>query len=165
MSKMIDKSKIKVIAMDLDGTLTQHKQPMAPLTRETLVRLGQKYKLVMAGAGQVMRIFNQMERFPIDVIGNYGLQYATYNEQTGELDMKRNETLPQGDRESIEAKVTALREKHLDERADFFKRNKLFRRRLDAHGDAQIFFMYERSRYPVAVELEIFMRYSGGKFR
>ena len=112
MSKTIDKSRIKVIAMDLDGTLTQHKQPMAPLTRETLVRLGQKYKLVMAGAGQVMRIFNQMEQFPIDVIGNYGLQYATYNAETGGLDMQRNETLPQGDKESIEAKVTMLREKH-----------------------------------------------------
>ncbi|MBR5560870.1 MAG: HAD hydrolase family protein [Clostridia bacterium] len=98
--------------MDLDGTLTQHKQPMSPLTRETLVKLGQKYKLVMAGAGQVMRIFNQMEQFPIDVIGNYGLQYATYNAETGALDMQRNETLPQGDKESIEAKVTMLREKH-----------------------------------------------------
>ncbi len=112
MNKTIDKSRIRVIAMDLDGTLTQHKQPMSPLTRETLVRLSQKYKLVMAGAGQVMRIFNQMEQFPIDVIGNYGLQYATYNPETGALDMQRNETLPQGDRESIEAKVTALREKH-----------------------------------------------------
>lgn len=108
----INKSRIKVIAMDLDGTLTQHKQPMSALTRETLVGLSRKYKLVMAGAGQVMRIFNQMEHFPIDVIGNYGLQYATYNAETGELDMQRNETLPQGDRESIEAKVTALREKH-----------------------------------------------------
>ena len=112
MNKMVDKSRIKVIAMDLDGTLTQHKQPMSPLTRETLVKLSQKYKLVMAGAGQVMRIFNQMEQFPIDVIGNYGLQYATYNAETGGLDMQRNETLPLGDRESIETKVTALREKY-----------------------------------------------------
>jgi len=111
-NKMVDKSRIKVIAMDLDGTLTQHKQPMSPLTRETLVKLSQKYKLVMAGAGQVMRIFNQMEQFPIDVIGNYGLQYATYNAETGGLDMQRNETLPLGDRESIETKVTALREKY-----------------------------------------------------
>lgn len=112
MNKTIDSSRIKVIAMDLDGTLTQHKQPMSPLTRKTLVKLGKKYKLVMAGAGQVMRIFNQMEQFPIDVIGNYGLQYATYNAETGGLDMQRNVTLPQGDKESIEAKVTALREKH-----------------------------------------------------
>jgi len=108
----MDKSKIKVIAMDLDGTLTQHKQPMMPLTRETLVKLGERYKLLMVGAGQVQRIFNQMEHFPIDIIGNYGLQYATYNPETKEMDVQRNETLPLGDREAIEAKVTALREKH-----------------------------------------------------
>ncbi|MBE5800621.1 MAG: phosphomannomutase [Clostridiales bacterium] len=98
--------------MDLDGTLTQHKQPMSPRCRETLVKLGEKYKLMMVGAGQVYRIFNQMEHFPIDIIGNYGLQYATYNPETKDLDMQRNETLPTSDRETIERKVTALREKH-----------------------------------------------------
>jgi len=110
--KTIDKSRIKLIAMDLDGTLTQHKQPMSPRCRETLVKLGEKYKLMMVGAGQVYRIFNQMEHFPIDIIGNYGLQYATYNPETKDLDMQRNETLPTSDRETIERKVTALREKH-----------------------------------------------------
>ncbi len=108
----MDKSKIQVIAMDLDGTLTQHKQPMAPLTRQTLVNLSQRYKLLMVGAGQVMRIFNQMEQFPIDIIGNYGLQYATYNPETKGLDMQRDEAIPTGDREAIERKVTALREKY-----------------------------------------------------
>ena len=108
----MDKSRIKVIAMDLDGTLTQHKQPMMPLTRETLVKLGERYKLLMVGAGQVQRIFNQMEHFPIDIIGNYGLQYAKYNPETKEMDVQRNETLPLGNRATIEAKVTALREKH-----------------------------------------------------
>ena len=107
----MDKSKIKVIAMDLDGTLTQHKQPMMPLTKETLVRLSKRYKLMMVGAGQVQRIFNQMEHFPIDIIGNYGLQYATYNAETGEMDTKRDLQLPLGDRGEIEQKVTALREK------------------------------------------------------
>ena len=108
----MDKSRIQVIAMDLDGTLTQHKQPLSPLTRATLEALGKRYKLLMVGAGQVQRIFGQMERFPIDIIGNYGMQYATYNAQTGGLDMQRDETLPVGERESIEARVTALREKY-----------------------------------------------------
>lgn len=108
----MDTSKIKAIAMDLDGTLTQHKQPMAPLTRQTLVKLGERYKLLMVGAGQVQRIFNQMEHFPIDIIGNYGLQYATYNPETGEMDVQRDEKLTLGNRESIEEKVTALRKKH-----------------------------------------------------
>ena len=108
----IDKSRIKLIAMDLDGTLTQHKQHMSPRCHETLVALGKKYKLMMVGAGQVMRICNQMEHFPIDVIGNYGLQYGVYNPQTKELDILRNETLPQGDKAVIEQRVTMLREKY-----------------------------------------------------
>ena len=38
----MDKSRIQVIAMDLDGTLTQHKQPLSPLTRATLEALGKR---------------------------------------------------------------------------------------------------------------------------
>ena len=108
----MDKSRIQVIALDLDGTLSQHKQPLAPLTRATLEALGKRYRLLMVGAGQVQRIFHQMEYFPIDIIGNYGMQYATYNAQTGGLDMQRDEVIPAGDRGTIEARVTALREKY-----------------------------------------------------
>lgn len=108
----MDKSRIQVIAMDLDGTLTQHKQPLSPLTRATLEALAKRYRLLMVGAGQVQRIFHQMEYFPIDIIGNYGMQYATYNAQTGGLDMQRDEVIPAGDRGTIEARVTALREKY-----------------------------------------------------
>ena len=107
----MDKNKIKVIAMDLDGTLTQHKQHMTDECRATLIALSKQYKLLMVGAGQVYRIFNQLEQFPIDIIGNYGLQYATYNPDTKDLDIVRDLSFP-CDRESVEAKVTALREKH-----------------------------------------------------
>ena len=64
---------IKVIAMDLDGTLTQHKTPLSQTQRAVLTALSQKYKLLMVGAGQAMRIFRQLEEFPIDIIGNYGM--------------------------------------------------------------------------------------------
>ena len=107
----MEKEKIKVIAMDLDGTLTQHKQHMEPRTKATLEALSKKYKLLMVGAGQVYRIFNQMEQFPVDIVGNYGLQYATYNPETKALDIQRDLTFPV-DRESVEQKVTFLREKH-----------------------------------------------------
>ncbi len=107
----MDSNKIKVIAMDLDGTLTQHKQPMTQECRDTLIALNQRYKLLMVGAGQVYRIFNQMERFPIDIIGNYGLQYAKYNPQTQDLDIIRDASYP-CDRNKTEAIVTGLREKH-----------------------------------------------------
>ena len=107
----MEKEKIKVIAMDLDGTLTQHKQHMEPRTKATLEALSKKYKLLMVGAGQVYRIFNQMEQFPVDIVGNYGLQYATYNPETKDLDIQRDLSFPV-DRESVEKKVTFLREKH-----------------------------------------------------
>ena len=73
---------IKVIAMDLDGTLTQHKTKLDDAHKAALDALSKKYKLLMAGAGQVMRIFNQMDCYPIDIIGNYGMQYGVYNPET-----------------------------------------------------------------------------------
>ena len=107
----MDKNKIKLIAFDLDGTLTQHKSPLGEENRKVLEELSKKYKLLMAGAGICNRIFNQMGKFPIDIIGNYGMQYAEYNEQTGELDIVRNDVLPI-DRESVDKRVTAMREKY-----------------------------------------------------
>lgn len=107
----MDKNKIKLIAFDLDGTLTQHKSPLGEENRKVLEQLSKKYKLLMAGAGMCNRIFNQMGKFPIDVLGNYGMQYAEYNSKTGELDIVRNDVMPV-DKESIEKRVTAMREKY-----------------------------------------------------
>ena len=107
----MDKSKIKVIAMDLDGTLTQHKEGLCEANKKTLDALSKKYKLLMVGAGQVRRIFNQRGQYPIDVIGNYGLQYGVYNKETGEIDIVRDLSFSV-DHESVEEKVTFLREKH-----------------------------------------------------
>ena len=106
----MDVKKIKAIAFDLDGTLTQHKQPLTPENREALDKLRARYTLVMAGAGQVMRIFNQMEGYPIDIIGNYGLQYGLYNKETKTMDIIRDEQL-ECDRDRAEACVTHFREK------------------------------------------------------
>ena len=101
---------IKVIAMDLDGTLTQHKTPLSPEHRAILTALSKKYKLLMVGAGQVMRIFNQLEKFPIDIIGNYGMQYGVYNPETKNIALVRDITAPCNQQEMIE-KVNALRER------------------------------------------------------
>ena len=102
---------VKVIAFDLDGTLTQHKEHMEPDCKEVMKALSENYKLIMVGAGQVYRIFNQMEHFPIDIIGNYGLQYAKYNPEKQDLDIIRDEVF-QCDRDSVEARVTMAREKY-----------------------------------------------------
>ena len=102
---------IKLIAFDLDGTLTQHKTKLDDKNRRVLDRLAEKYSLVMVGAGQCMRIFNQMDAYPIDIIGNYGLQYAAYNREKKELEIKRDLTFP-CERESVEERVRMLREKY-----------------------------------------------------
>lgn len=107
----MDVKKIKVIAMDLDGTLTQHKSHMVPENKATLDALSKKYKLLMVGAGQVRRIFNQLEQYPIDIIGNYGLQYAKYNPETKDLDIIRDMVFD-CDRETVDKQVTIFREKY-----------------------------------------------------
>lgn len=103
---------MKVFAFDLDGTLTQHRSPLSPENRAVLDKLSKRYKLLMVGAGQCVRIFNQMERYPVDIIGNYGMQYAEYNAVTGELDIIRNDTVPCAQRDQIEARISVLRRKH-----------------------------------------------------
>ena len=107
----MDIKKIKLIAFDLDGTLTQHKTPLSLEVRQTLLALQKKYKLLMAGAGMCRRIFNQMQQFPIDILGNYGMQYAKYNAKIKDIEIIEDHQLP-CDRESCEKRVTYLREKY-----------------------------------------------------
>ena len=102
---------IKVIAMDLDGTLTQHKTPLSAKHRDILTELSKKYKLLMVGAGQVMRIFGQLEKFPIDIIGNYGMQYGKYNAETKEIDIIKDICV-ECDREGVAEKIKMLRQKY-----------------------------------------------------
>ena len=100
---------IKLIAFDLDGTLTQHKTPLSGQNREVLDRLGRKYRLLMVGAGQCIRIFRQMGEYPIDIIGNYGMQLSQFDRESGKLVTVYDEHLP-CDRESVEKRITSLRE-------------------------------------------------------
>lgn len=99
----------KLIAFDLDGTLTQHKSPLSPENRKVLEHLSKKYRLLMVGAGQCRRIFDQMGHFPLDIIGNYGMQYGRYED--GDLRIVRNDCVPCADVPLIEQRVTALRQK------------------------------------------------------
>ena len=107
----MDKEKIKLVAFDLDGTLTQHKSGLEEENRRVLDALAQKYRLVMAGAGVCRRIFNQMGQYPIDIIGNYGLQVAVYDKEAKDIVLVKDEVLP-CDRESAEKRVTMLRQKY-----------------------------------------------------
>lgn len=102
------KNGIKLVAFDLDGTITQHKSPLEDKNKAVLDALSKKYKLLMVGAGGCLRIFNQLGRFPIDVLGNYGLQYGKYNVESGDLDIVSDLVFP-CDRESVDERITMLR--------------------------------------------------------
>ena len=64
----------KVVAMDLDATLCQHRSPIPPENVKALDALMGKYRCVMVGAGNAPRIYRQMGNYPIEISGNYGMQ-------------------------------------------------------------------------------------------
>ncbi len=99
---------IKVVALDLDGTLTQHKTRLEDKNRKVLDLLGKKYRLLMVGAGECNRIFMQMNRYPIDIIGNYGLQYGKYEAASESLVTVFNRSCP-CEKDKVTDKITKLR--------------------------------------------------------
>lgn len=66
----------KLLCFDLDGTLTQHRSKLEKENAELLNTLQNKYKVIMVGAGGSERIYRQMNEYPIEIIGNYGMQHS-----------------------------------------------------------------------------------------
>lgn len=64
----------RLIGLDLDGTLTQHRSPLDSEHRELLDALSKKYKIILVAAGNARRVYTQIEGYPIDIIANYGMQ-------------------------------------------------------------------------------------------
>ena len=64
----------KLLCFDLDGTLTQHRSPLEKENKNLLDKLSKKYKIIMVGAGNAPRIYQQMGEYPIDIVANYGMQ-------------------------------------------------------------------------------------------
>ena len=99
----------KLICFDLDGTLTQHRSPLGAKNRALLERLDKKYKLLMVGAGAAERIYRQMGDFPIDILGNYGMQESKMVD--GKFTIVK-QLKSEVDREFFTEKITYLREKY-----------------------------------------------------
>ena len=76
LTRAIEGKRKKVVAMDLDATLCQHRSPIPEKNLAALKELDRKYKCVMIGAGNAPRIYRQMGNYPIDIVGNYGMQIA-----------------------------------------------------------------------------------------
>ena len=99
----------KLIGFDLDGTLSQHRSPLPAENRELLDRLGKKYSLVMVAAGNCQRVYGQMDHYPVDIIGNYGMQESTVKDGRFEI-IRTDFTEP--DRECFLAVTSYLRKKY-----------------------------------------------------
>lgn len=102
---------IKLLAFDLDGTLTQHRTELSLDNRTILDKLAEKYSLVMVGAGKCERIYKQMNNYPIDIIGNYGLQCSEYDRESQSLSLVKDEIFP-CDRKSVGERIESLREEY-----------------------------------------------------
>jgi HAD superfamily hydrolase (TIGR01484 family) len=102
------KKEYKIIAFDLDGTLSQHKSPMYPKNKEFLDKLSKKYKLLMVGAGECLRIYNQMEQYPIEILGNYGMQHSIIED--GKIKIVKSDSYTV-DKDWFEKTITELRKK------------------------------------------------------
>lgn len=99
----------KLICFDLDGTLTQHRSPLEKENENLLTLLSEKYKLLMVGAGDASRIFSQMNKFPIDILGNYGMQESKMIDGEFRL-VREDKTFP--DRQFFIEKIDYLRKKY-----------------------------------------------------
>lgn len=103
------KSPKKLICFDLDGTLSQHKSHLPQANKDTLDRLAKSYKLIMVGAGNAPRIYNQMEQYPIDIIANYGMQESAMIDE--EFKIIREDTVAP-DKDYFNSTCQYLREKY-----------------------------------------------------
>lgn len=101
-------SKYKLVAMDLDGTLTQHKSKLDETNTRILKELTNQYACVIVGAGNSNRIFNQMNEFEIDIIGNYGMQLSAV--ENGQFVLLQDD-LYEVDKDFFERTITELRKK------------------------------------------------------
>ncbi len=99
----------KLICFDLDGTLTQHRSKLDDKNRSVLDKLSKKYKLLMVGAGATKRIYDQMGEYPIDILGNYGMEESIIKD--GKYCLIRQTVTPV-DKDFFTKQVEYLRKKY-----------------------------------------------------
>lgn len=99
----------KLVCLDLDATLTQHRTHLNATNRAALANLCNHYQTVMVCAGNAPRVRGQMEDFPIAIIGNYGMQEA--HDENGKLVIDKQITIP-ADTAFFLRKTNALRRKY-----------------------------------------------------
>lgn len=105
----------RLVALDMDGTLTQHKTPLGQVNHAALEALRSRYRLVMVGAGMCQRIHRQLGGYPIDVIGAYGMEAARWDEQAAQLrivERSHVDPLEEGERTRVIEVAENIRRRH-----------------------------------------------------
>ena len=105
----MDLSRIRLIALDMDGTLTQHRTPLEAQNKKALDALGARFRLVLIGAGSCDRIHRQLNGYPMDVIGNYGMETGLYQPESGEMRVEESLRSEPVGREEVSARIARLR--------------------------------------------------------
>ncbi len=83
-------AKKRLVCLDLDATLSQHRTAPPAKNLAVLGELQKRYKCIMVGAGNAPRIHRQMGEYPIDILANYGMQEARMVD--GKFTIVRQET-------------------------------------------------------------------------
>ncbi len=105
----MNRDRIRLIALDMDGTITQHRTPLEPDNRAALDALSERYRLVIVGAGACRRIHGQLNGYPMDVIGNYGMEAGEYDREKGELVIVESQTVTVEPRDAVLERAARLR--------------------------------------------------------
>ena len=105
----MNRDNIRLVALDMDGTITQHRTPLEPANRAALDALAARYRLVIVGAGACRRIHGQLNGYPMDVIGNYGMEVGEYDREKGELVIVESRTVTVEPREEVLRRAARLR--------------------------------------------------------
>ena len=77
LSQVLAGKRKRLVAIDLDATLSQHRTKPPEENLAALKELEKKCKCIMVGAGNAPRIYRQMGNYPIDIVANYGMQIAS----------------------------------------------------------------------------------------
>lgn len=104
-----------LIALDMDGTLTQHRTPLGEANARALDDLRQVHRLVIVGAGAHLRIHRQLGGYPVDVLGCYGMESARWDETAGKLRLVEQLSTPPLDeaaRTAINRLAERIRARH-----------------------------------------------------
>ena len=99
----------KLVCMDLDATLCQHRSPIPEANLRALKALQSQYRCIMVGAGNAPRIYRQMGNYPIDIVANYGMQESTVTNGEFKIVLAVTNTV---DRKFFREKTDYLRQKY-----------------------------------------------------